>query len=323
MAILPGLSGLKVTIQVGNRDACEYTDEESEGKNSSPPYVSKFIEAISGACFAVKLHLTSDFPYQSNDLKFGIYIDGEHLMQLTRNEKQDQGLVQYSKICIVEGQYQNQPEGRVFRHFVFSKLIVDEDAADTYQQPCDVAGLGEIVVKIWRVNVTESIMQHRSEQKPCKKASGPISEKALKGRALSHTTSLGDPVSIVKQAHQTTRTYRWVHIDDVETPLATFTFKYRSLDALKILRVIPRSSMPIPLDQPVENLSAEELRELVRRQKEQLKSQSMKTGIKRERSADSDGGDKLEMISSHPPKAGRVSRRRVDNTVDFVDLTLD
>jgi len=87
----------------------------------------------------------------------------------------------------------------------------------------------------------------------------------------------------------------WVgseYLDGKDRPFAVFNFKYRSRsattlriiarfeadschlptsEALQDLRIIPRTPTPVPLeDRPLEELTAEEMRELLRRQRVQL-----------------------------------------------------
>lgn len=50
--------------------------------------------------------------------------------------------------------------------------------------------------------------------------------------------------------------------------MALYSFRYRSKEALQSMYLIPRTPEPIPLeDRPIEDLTAEEMRELLRRQK--------------------------------------------------------
>ena len=124
-----------------------------------------------------------------------------------------------------------------------------------------------------------------------------ISEKALKGKAISHaarylvyyfpyilsflrTFRLGEG-----EVTQPPKIYRAEFVYDQNKPFATFKFKYRSLgtwsilstnicaltkilEALKASCIIPRSHTPISLDDRSESeLNTGELRELLRRER--------------------------------------------------------
>lgn len=58
------------------------------------------------------------------------------------------------------------------------------------------------------------------------------------------------------------------YVDDPNTPLAVFVFRYRSMSALKAACIIPRTPTPVPLEErPIDELTEDELRVLVRRQR--------------------------------------------------------
>lgn len=58
------------------------------------------------------------------------------------------------------------------------------------------------------------------------------------------------------------------YVDGKRHPFAIFTFRYRSKKALQAEYIVPKSPTPVPLeDRPIEELTPDELRELVRRQR--------------------------------------------------------
>lgn len=57
------------------------------------------------------------------------------------------------------------------------------------------------------------------------------------------------------------------NIDPSDRPFAVYKFRYRSAKALKSMGLIPQTPKPIPLEErPIEELTLEETRELLRRQ---------------------------------------------------------
>jgi len=172
-----------------------------------------------------------------------------------------------------------------------------------------------------------------------------ISEKDIKGRALNLSTSLGKPSPI-----EDASVYNGCRIGDA---LVKFEFRYRSRKALQALLVIPTSPAPEALeDRPVESLTIEEARELLRRQrsagarpikKEDTTTQrrhkrmpsstsaalpvrshkvSRKSESARSQHAteDSSSNDEVEAISSRPVGASR-SQGEIE-TIDLSDYDL-
>ncbi|KAF2184337.1 hypothetical protein K469DRAFT_181525 [Zopfia rhizophila CBS 207.26] len=93
---------------------------------------------------------------------------------------------------------------------------------------------------------------------------GAVSEKVIKGKALSHQASLREPESIPKVKFWD---FRYLH--PMGVPFATFKFKYRSRDVRRALCIIPRSLSPVRPEQKQEQeMTREELEEYVRRHRE-------------------------------------------------------
>lgn len=65
--------------------------------------------------------------------------------------------------------------------------IADEDANASSINFRNSANLGEIIVTLWRMNVGRESSPSNGQHE-LKNGLGPVSEKMLKGRALSHTT---------------------------------------------------------------------------------------------------------------------------------------
>ncbi|KAI8934336.1 hypothetical protein NX059_009072 [Plenodomus lindquistii] len=146
-----------------------------------------------------------------------------------------------------------------------------------------------------------------------------VSEKDVKGLGISSKTSL-DPMRHVSKVD-------WVDYDYVHgshKPFAVFEFKYRSEEALKSLRIIPRTPSPVPLeDRPEEELSNEEKLELIR----QFKAEKANAArVKRERPEDGGGGgggggisdEDVEMVEERPNR----KKQRLPNEEDEV-IVLD
>ncbi|CAD6442057.1 cb0b002f-385d-45ab-a81f-dbceabd4699c [Sclerotinia trifoliorum] len=71
--------------------------------------------------------------------------------------------------------------------------------------------------------------------------STPVHEKALKGQAMSHGTTLGVPQAVKKRRRYTTRS-----LDGKDFPIAIYQFKYRSKKSLQSLLILERTPEPSP-----------------------------------------------------------------------------
>ncbi|KAF2004868.1 hypothetical protein P154DRAFT_518926 [Amniculicola lignicola CBS 123094] len=257
MAIIPDQPSLQVEVLVNGTPLQEYDDDEVE---ASPTSVTKYIEAKSGAEFAIRWTFTPPFP--KNTVMLDIFLDGKWMRGVFANQKNFHGIAPYS--YMITGAVHEVGKGWFERKFCFSKLTVtDADARSTDEKVNLVLKeMGNITVKAHNVkNLTTSASQTLS--KATKDRVGPVPEKSLKGSALSHQATLGKAQASRKQDVLTCD-----YIDPNKRPFATFNMKYRSRDALQSLLVIPRPAAPLPLEERnVDDLTPEEMRELLRRQR--------------------------------------------------------
>lgn len=149
------------------------------------------------------------------------------------------------------------------RKFCFSEIRTGDGEARVIgeQLKNTLDGIGEISIRLYRAKVLSATEHHIDYRHNEISKIGSIPEKALKGRAISHQTSLRPSQPIYD-----------VNVVNTEvldrTPFATFNFRYRSRAALKVLCIIPRSPSPVSLeDKSVDELSIEEMRELLKRQR--------------------------------------------------------
>lgn len=141
--------------------------------------------------------------------------------------------------------------------FTSSRLLKELAAASGHATESlrNITELGVI-----KISVEHGVYRGADEPgKSIEKAIEVLSEKALKGRTLSHVVKFGEA--------EKSQRHNWVRTKKIEQP-TTFTFKYRSEAALKSLMIIPRTPSPIPLEErDPETLSREEMLELLRKQK--------------------------------------------------------
>ncbi|RAR02987.1 hypothetical protein DDE83_008388 [Stemphylium lycopersici] len=127
-----------------------------------------------------------------------------------------------------------------------------------------------------------------------------VPEKALKGSAVSHKTSL-EPMERIAPV-------KWMEADSVDGenyPFAVIQFKYRSAAALRSLFIIPRQPSPLPLEQrPTNQTSSDEVPLLLN--KHRVEEDDSPT-LKRERTHDRcEDGE----IKCHQPQCEKVLRAR-------------
>ncbi|KAI4610889.1 hypothetical protein J4E80_007918 [Alternaria sp. BMP 0032] len=117
--------------------------------------------------------------------------------------------------------------------------------------------------------------------------------------------TLSEPV-----AHARTTCWHYDHV--TKSPFATFKFKYRSLDALRILGLIPREPTPPPLEErPEDELTPDELRQLVKQFKEQkaaaskVKKEAIDKRKQVEEAVEASDGEEVTVVRSRDRKRHR------------------
>ncbi|KAF2622226.1 hypothetical protein BU25DRAFT_415384 [Macroventuria anomochaeta] len=319
MAILPSQPGIKISIVCNGAILQEYEDDDEEPNHA---VVSKYIEAVSGAEFGIRWDVSSPWPPYT--ILFKYYLDqkkaSDRYCRLENFKHPSYIYTEEGATSMVNGQ------GYLHR-FAFAALTVDDAGAPVPEQLMkDIKGMGEITVKAFFVAVqqTSSVVDRALDNNI--REVGKIPEKALKGRSLSHQTSLRAPQAIAKFSTATCD-----YIDPARKSFATYTFKYRSRDALKSLLIIPRSPSPVPLeDRDVDTLSAAEMRELLRRQREReadARAIKQERGIKRELNCeqsstytDDTDDDEISIVSTKRRRENYLITVN-ENGVEEIDLT--
>ncbi|KAH0006756.1 hypothetical protein KCU78_g12139, partial [Aureobasidium melanogenum] len=253
MAVLDGLPGVEVTVVVDGKDLHEYQDADMEDDEGT---ITKYIEAVDNANFAIRIKVTKDatFHVSTTDVSAG------------------------SDVFAVDGV---QIGARRLRKLKFNTLETVTEHG--YGLPRDlerVKDLGKIQIEVNHETMIEQIPV--IYRKPDTGSEGFISEKAIKGQAMTHSYSLDE------ETYREDDAPSWLvkPVMGFENPAAIFVFHYRSKASLKELMIIPRTPSPVPLeDRPINELSPEEMAELVL----QLKAKVANTAaIKRERDGDND-----------------------------------
>ncbi|KAK3722677.1 hypothetical protein LTR37_002248 [Vermiconidia calcicola] len=268
MAISEDLPGVEVEVTVGGKGLREHEDRDLE---EEPRSTIRYIEAISGLTFAISTKLLPHFEFKGDCIMFSISVDGVWTASpviLRTHGKKDRSPV-------TEGKWIASDRIAKYR---FATL---ETVSDGHMKPGEATSfkdLGSIVVKCThgRVHGNTTFAGESANGKV-----GIVSEKALKGRTLSHQ------VDFTEAAPKTTQWTRTSPCPREPNPVASFVFCYRSIDALKSMLIIPRTPTPPLLeDRDITTLSQDELKELQKRAQEFREYKANLAKVKREKSDD-------------------------------------
>ncbi|KAJ9623096.1 hypothetical protein H2203_006029 [Taxawa tesnikishii (nom. ined.)] len=281
MAISDALPGVEVAVTVNGNDLKEYEDPEIDAESRT---VTRYIEAVSDQRFGIRIKIPKGFEYRGDCLAFRITIDGIKTGGPGFGKhKTESGDFHTTRMGKPTGVNEIQP-------YTFAAL---EFAASGHATESlrNITELGVI-----KISVEHGVYRGADEPgKSIEKAIEVLSEKALKGRTLSHVVKFGEA--------EKSQRHNWVRTKKIEQP-TTFTFKYRSEAALKSLMIIPRTPSPIPLEErDPETLSREEMLELLRKQKEEL--------------------DRLKGTKREPQDDTPRARKKTRATIGSTQLELD
>ncbi|EPE24582.1 hypothetical protein GLAREA_08434 [Glarea lozoyensis ATCC 20868] len=312
MAILPAHPKLSVTITSNNRTLPEYPDPS--------PFVHKTFWGPPESVSSVYVECESDTEFQINyEVKPGFELERRHNEVSFWADVNGQSIggswsggVRYGwKKCFSEAITRPNEVDMAYQTLKFSSLEkldnVSVDRLNNDRKSLD--GLGEILVCVYRSYQT-TIIDERFVQRPLESVT-EMSEKALKGQAISHGVVFGGEVREPPERPHYKRTYP----DGYYTPLAIFRFKYRSREALQQELIIPRS--PSRSVTPAAETNQERLTRLKREIshiKAEEKSHVRNRAVKREIPDD----DELQILESRPRKRNSVLGSGV-----VIDLTDD
>ncbi|KAH6900060.1 hypothetical protein B0T10DRAFT_469532 [Thelonectria olida] len=275
MAVLPAVPGLSVHIQVAGERATEYPDEERA--DASKPLKSHcYIESKDGEEFAIETTVTPGFPLKNghDTLWSSVKIDGSrlHLKRNTIRLKAARETTE-ARTCSEVLTASEDPRKINANNLVFVPVVTNEDQHGL--ETCDPnvpTFLGTIAVR-----VSTGISGEPTVFNPPKvdrKASIGVHEKLLKGKDLTHGSSLS---SGHVEANPAMRRFT----DSAR--IGTFYFYYRSHEALQRQLIIPRSPSPSSTssnDDQLEDLTEEQIRNLARERLRDVKAENARS-IKR------------------------------------------
>ncbi|KAJ9609585.1 hypothetical protein H2200_005912 [Cladophialophora chaetospira] len=254
-------------------------DDENAGVLPVVKEITKYVEAVSGANFEFKFFAETSYNFTGEDaISFDVYVDGERitgkfLRESDFSKAKSRGLRAETNSS---GKYSKEATGMKLYKFEFADLETRDmertDDINTFKTK--YGDLGTFRIEIWRIKLLQKYETNNTTIKDV----GTVPEKALKGRPLDVATRLA-PVAV----SGTNYTYGSASVG--KEPLAVIKFKYRTRRALQSLLILERSPTPVPLEErPIEELTREEMAELLTKQRERGSEVKEERNLKRERS---------------------------------------
>ncbi|KAJ1338653.1 hypothetical protein MN608_01514 [Microdochium nivale] len=285
MAVISGVPGLRATVRVNGAALVEYDDTESEPSPSGT--VTKYIESVDGAEFTILTEVLDEYTwgYKDHELIINVFLDGKCLSGRVLQESSSQ--MQFN--CSGTKVKMADTNQWMLRNFKFAPLNTVESSTQTGTTQNDFHDLGTIVVQVRREKPNHGAGKDRVSNNI---TALQVPEKALKGKAISHSTTFTDGKAIPPPGPVRPR---GIKID--AKPIAVFRFNYRSRSALMDEMIIKRDSTPDPLD----TLPLTELRKLARERLAAVNKPERKdsVSVKRERSCT------IDLTREEPRKRAR------------------
>ncbi|KAF2651346.1 hypothetical protein K491DRAFT_98202 [Lophiostoma macrostomum CBS 122681] len=269
MAVLDAVPGLKVQVFVNGLPLLEYEDDEDVEQNRErDDVVTKYVEATSGANFEIRYTLGTDIwtvDSPGHDVQSSLVMDGKRVEKICYSYSPHRA----SAISKLSGVLSYRHGQWTIQRFRFSALNIDETSTTRLDRETMEAlkYAGQMTVTFHAIKKSKIVKMPTKERTLEFSNLGTLSEKMLKGQALSHATLL-DPPKLCEKGFKYNIGSTFVHGKD--QPLATFHFKYRSRSALQAMLLIPRT--PSPEQRSEEDMTAQELRDLVRNLRVGLKT---------------------------------------------------
>lgn len=179
---------IEVKVRVNGEDATEYDDPEPQGKGPlAQKTVIKYIESVDDAEFEFVCHALPEYHFDDEGFVVWAYIDGRRIAGKYCD------YVRRMDDVIIDGERRSigHDQGQLLR-FKFSSLTVIESAnSDKIKEDIKKSEqLGELSVHVRRYDGKfPTVAPNAATPSRVSYQAVEISEKALKGKALSHGTS--------------------------------------------------------------------------------------------------------------------------------------
>ncbi|KAK8094629.1 hypothetical protein PG997_001314 [Apiospora hydei] len=320
MTINEDVPGIHAAVQINGVEVAEYEAPDAGDEDAPVPTVTKYVECIDNANFTIRMGVNRayEWGYRNHALSLQVYVDGHWVIgKLFKSPMApDAGFFPPAE-TVIRGREEINPSTNewVLRNFKFASVTtVDEAQQERVKDDLKIASkLGVIEVQVLRGIVGGEVVSRPGNIKNNK---FELSEKSLKGKAVSHGTNFESGTRL----DRVPRYSDFEPLPEDRGPIAIFRLIYRSREALKREMIIPRT--PPPRSPRLAALTDAERDRLARERLEQLKG----TKVKREGDAPvkREHGDHYDLIQDSAP--GRPSKRTRLNSgeeVELIDLTDD
>ncbi|KAI1269867.1 hypothetical protein F5Y18DRAFT_112080 [Xylariaceae sp. FL1019] len=315
MAILEDVPGLRVEVCCNDQALQEYEDPNAHDHDEAgaAPTSTQYIACVDDAIFEVHIQVDADYEwgYRNHLLVATTYVDGERIRGSIIHAHNG-----HNRLHVRGNEIRDAFGNWSLQKFKFCSVkTVDDGRKERVEKDMRVAQkLGIIEVKFERA-ISQGASHGGGRYSKDRNAAGfELTEKSLKGKAISHGTSYGVAEPISGPSFFSTS-----NLPEDNGPIAVFQFRYQSREALKRELIIPRSPSRSPT---MDDLSPEEVQRLARERFNQLRNPAVKregARVKRERGEALDlTGDPAPVL--RPTKKSRLNDGRV---VDAIDLTDD
>ncbi|OQO10960.1 hypothetical protein B0A48_05215 [Cryoendolithus antarcticus] len=326
------LPGVSISVSIDDRPLREYAaDTPVSGSQHAGNTTTAYIEASPDANFKIDYAFLTAYPFRDDDILIRTFIDGEKVCRWFYDyTRLRQGL---------RTSLGDINSGGLRRKLKFAPLDKTEARPATNAKDT-ISELGEIRIAIYRCRKSplQAAPTPVTPTKQAVPANAPskhlvaleVSEKALKGRAISCRAGLGDAVPVPVSTSTMSRPATVVEYPYGDQPIATYRFLYRSHRDLQIEQIIERSPTPPPLEErDVDTLTVEEARELAKRLKARQAMHKVKPEVKGEKrssaviSISDDEHDDLEADADVSFTSAQSCRKKVkvNDDVEVVDLS--
>ncbi|EME38588.1 hypothetical protein DOTSEDRAFT_39561 [Dothistroma septosporum NZE10] len=228
MAITSSTPTITTCVKVNNASLQEYTNPATTDSGTT---TTRYIEALTGQIFEIHADIAAGTPFVGDCLAFYISVDGK-MADPTLTFLS--GTTHTGSSVVSKGIY---TAGNMVRKYRFEELGKTNDGGIPSKEQVEAAmELGTIRVEVHH-QMSKARVDGGLDLFGSLKTVDAIDERAVKGRAISSTTSYAEAV-----ANDGLHVRYWdtEFLDPDMKPMAVFVFKYTSREDLQAMDMIPR-----------------------------------------------------------------------------------
>ncbi|RDW87777.1 hypothetical protein BP5796_03471 [Coleophoma crateriformis] len=304
---------VQVTLLVADKEAKEHQIQD-DFKNNVPRLTS-YVESAENLPFGIAIFVQGRLDCEA--LKFNVSVDGTFAAAaiVPRSHDPEVGTKKY-----VDGFRKIRGHSVTITKFKFTKihLAIDEKTCAGYNGSGvpDPNKLGSVLITVYRVSL-EKLSLGPTDNDQLELGVGKLDEEMLKGRGISHLTSLGP-----EETFQSRGAWRTKCDDSQGRPFLVFKFKYRSHEEIKNLGIFnDAANSATPSVRPADTDNSEQIRGWLIAQLPGAVKSMLSTQAHTEDTTDIERGNSIYIGKGKEKE--QVARGRSENNVkpDIIDLT--